>query len=591
MNKTKAIFFSPYSLLWDHVFPEALVAEAYAQAGNELIYLSCDREIQGECIPLNYSGNNHQSSQSVLNSVCKKCQENKNVLVNEFGFNEKKLSQYVTSEERAEIDQKLKDLTRENFLEFKFNGLKIARLAMYELLLEYKKIQLNFTNNEWQRLMKSTRAAMRVAVAAKRIFEIEKPQSILVYNSLYSANSVFCRTAEKMGITVHFLHAGTNLANQLGSIMLGRTFTWQNLKYVTSQWPNYQNVAAPLEHLQLVHNHFRALLKAENIFVYSEALSNIGVDLRSKIGVRADQKLIVACMSSYDERFAVEKVEAFDSTYKLIFPMQVDWMKELINWISNKEDCFLLIRVHPREFPNRRDSVLSEHAKMLQELFSKLPANVKVNWPTDKISIYDLVKEADLFLNAWSSVGKEMALFGVPTVVYSPDLLLYPANLNLVGDKSVADYFEKIEEALKEGWNFEHIRQAYRWFALEFGGSQINISESYQKKKVKHNRSIIEKVAGRIEGRFFRTVKLKEFCRKRMPKLKEQNVIAELLMTGKELPDSSIHRSLPAIPSLEEEKQFILNGLKEVAQIYEGNAPENFYATKLGKNLKALLER
>ena len=70
--------------------------------------------------------------------------------------------------------------------------------------------------------------------------------------------------------------------------------------------------------------------------------------------------------------------------------------------------------------------MLSDHAKMLQDAFVTLPRNVKVNWPTDTVSLYDLARITDVFANAWSSAGKEMAWLGLPVVLYSPELTLYP---------------------------------------------------------------------------------------------------------------------------------------------------------------------
>lgn len=588
-SKKKAIIFSPYSLAWELTFPEALVGEAFLQGGHDLTYVSCDRILHGECIPLHNSAKDHNSSPEEIEKVCKRCQSNKNILVEEFGFKEEKISKWITPAEHLEIEDRLKSVDRKNFLGFEFHGLQIARLAIYELLLDFKKITLEFSDNEWDRYIKNIRNAMRVAIASEKILKAKSPDLVLVYNSLYSANSVFCRMAERLEIRVHFMHGGTNLANQLGSIMLGKVFTWQHLKNVAGKWNDFRIVPASLSNLELAQAHVMSLLKANNLFVYSEAATSNISDLRSKIGIKPSQKLVIACMSSYDERFSVETVGAFDSTYNLIFPKQVDWIKALVQWFEGKEELFLLVRVHPREFPNKRDSLLSEHAILLKQIFSNLPSNVKINWPTDKISIYDLVKEADLFLNAWSSVGKEMGIFGVPTVVYSPDLLLYPADLNIVGNKDCKQYFEKIEEALSTGWSFDRIVQTYRWFALEFGVSQIDISESYKGPQRLQKRSLYTKIKERLILKYFRNNKLRNICRKRAPQLRNQKLISDLLSQGLELPDERLqdyrkHHSTTAL-----EKEFLLKKIKEISIVFAGETPDQFYQSNLGKNFKNLL--
>src|SRR5262249_30054770 len=163
--------------------------------------------------------------------------------------------------------------------------------------------------------------------------------------------------------------------------------------------------------------------------------------------VSNDQKILVAAMGSYDEEFAAETVEAKRPIQNLIFPTQAAWLQALVGFVRQRPDLFLIIRVHPREFPNKREAKKSEHATMLESLFTTLPSNVAINWPVDRISIYDLAEETDVFLNSWSSVGKEMSVLGLPVVIYSADLPLYPAELNYLGT-SEEDYFQKIQQAL-----------------------------------------------------------------------------------------------------------------------------------------------
>jgi hypothetical protein len=124
--------------------------------------------------------------------------------------------------------------------------------------------------------------------------------------------------------------------------------------------------------------------------------------------------------------------------------------------------------------------VLSEHARMLQAAFASLPANVKVNWPTDGISLFDLANVTDVFANGWSSAGKEMAWLGLPVVLYSNDLTLYPPDLNYVGTTQ-AEYFGQVDRAVKDGWDAARIRKTYRWCAVEYEYSTLDISESFSK--------------------------------------------------------------------------------------------------------------
>src|SRR5262249_46386450 len=161
-----------------------------------------------------------------------------------------------------------------------------------------------------------------------------------------------------------------------------------------------------------------------------------------------------ATLSSPDERFAAQTVGAQGSDEDLLFPKQIDWIRALLRFVASRPDLFLLIRVHPREFPNKREGVLSQNAGLLAKTLETLPPNSRVNWPADQVSLYDLANYTDVVLNSWSSAGKEMALLGIPVVAYSPDLILYPADLNCVGTTE-ADFFRKVDQALADGWTLE----------------------------------------------------------------------------------------------------------------------------------------
>ena len=132
--------------------------------------------------------------------------------------------------------------------------------------------------------------------------------------------------------------------------------------------------------------------------------------------------------------------------------------------------------------PNLRDKVHSTHARRLAEALVDLPSNVRINWPEESISLYDLLPQVDVGLNGWSSTGKELALLGIPVVLFTGDILFYPASLNsLAVDRQ--DYFRRIDAALASGWSFERARQVLRWMAVEYTLGVIDISDGFTYKE------------------------------------------------------------------------------------------------------------
>jgi Capsule polysaccharide biosynthesis protein len=99
------------------------------------------------------------------------------------------------------------------------------------------------------------------------------------------------------------------------------------------------------------------------------------------------------------------------------FPDIQAWIDAAIDAFRRRPEHRLVIRVHPSEMhlPGRtsRDSLAAHIARTHPEL----PPNVRVIGPDDPVSSYPLMAASDLGLVYTSTVGLELAVSGVPTIV------------------------------------------------------------------------------------------------------------------------------------------------------------------------------
>jgi len=475
----KILFFAPHSAIWIHAFPEALVAESLAKGGHEIVYVTCGRQLNAGCVAMSAQGVSSAASSERKAEVCRRCEGNKRILIREFGFSGCDLSDALTPEDLVETDRILSEITRDNFLELTIAGIDVGRIALYEFLLDRKKSALGFeTDAEWRQYLVALKNTLYAVFGGERLLERELPDAVVVYNALYSVNRAVCKLATARGISQYFLHAGGNLAHRLQTLLLAKGNTFELLRHAVGVWPAYRDVPIDPQIARAVTDHFLELLRGRSVFAYSSPRSAKNGDLRGKFGITSSQKVICATLSSYDERFAAETIGALPLAKDLLFPTQVQWVEAMIEFARTRPDRFLVIRVHPREFPNKREGVKSLHASKLEALLRNLPSNVAVNWPADGLSLYDLAEIVDVFLNAWSSVGKEMSLLGIPVVLYSSNLPFYPADINYLGT-TYQDYFEAVEQAIADGWQPRNIIRTYRWCAIEYGRMLVDISDAY----------------------------------------------------------------------------------------------------------------
>ncbi len=559
----RVMFFAPHAAIWYHAFPEALVAEGLVRRGHEVLYVTCGRVLEDFCVPMAASGLTGESDLSSKQEICQQCMHNEKLIRDEFGFTGPRLSELVDHNSENAIAKILAGVSRDSAFDLCVDGVAVGRLALYNLLNRRKRIRLNLDDDEWNEYWIELKNLLRVWEAAHKAFASFRPDRVVVYNSLYPVNRVVSKFAEVRGIPSYFMHAGGDLSRRLQTLLVGRGDTFTFYESALENWPKFSSVPCVPEDLAKVTGHYLHLFKGKSIFGYSS--ENTGrVDIRSLFQVAPQQKILLATMSSLDEIFSAQSIGAFDGyAPSSAFADQIEWIGSLIDYVSNRRDLFLIVRVHPREFPNRRDRVVSEHGGLLREMFVNLPSNIRVNWPEDKLSLYDLACETDVVLNAWSSAGKEMGVLGIPVVLYSANYTLYPADIVDIATNA-PDYFKKIEAALRDGWSFERARRAYRWSVFEFCRCVIDIGDSYPVLE-NPDRGMFSKMIGRIARSVAKDHEKRRNFRRRRKIAEAEGEIDRLLASGDRTIVDRMMPSHPEAGSLELETIALRGELKKLA--------------------------
>jgi hypothetical protein len=560
----KILFFAPHSGVWIHAFPEALVAEALQQDGHEVIYVGCGGLLNSHCVSMSAAFVPFEAAPAKKDRICRLCKKNKEIIRTRFGFAGPDLIDLATSEDMSSADELIAAVAPHSHPDLVLDQVEVGKIALYEMLIQTKTGELNFDSDERRRYQANLKNVIVVLRLASRILSELKPDRIVLYNALYSVNRTISRLAELRGISQYYLHAGDNMSKRLQTLVLARNHAFFYYQHLRARWPDFENRPCSSKAMIAATNHLLEMARGRSIWAYSTAPRGFA-DLRQVFQIADGQRVICATMSSDDERFGGEIAGVLRPWGNLLFPKQVDWIRALIEYVHSRSDLSLVIRVHPREFPNKRERVLSDHGRMLKEAFATLPGNVKVNWPTDGISLYDLAGITDVFANAWSSAGREMSWLGIPVVLFSPELTLYPPNLNYVGT-TAPEYFGQIEQALLDGWSAQRIRRTYRWCAVELVFSALDISDSFD---VDEHRSFVKKVIQKSLRSIAPTYKQRKNVRDRAPRLLSAEGINRILRD--ELSGPIDLEEFGAATSCEEETQFLKREVRRIVECLYGS--------------------
>jgi hypothetical protein len=323
--------------------------------------------------------------------------------------------------------------------------------------------------------------ALRTLLAAIRIFDKFCPDKVVVYNSFYSINNMFCSLASKMDIDFYTLHAGSHLRDRVSMMTIFKGKLSASLVSRSKAWPIYRDYPLDKQKIQRVHTHLRELSEGSSPWVYSTKAKSIPAgQIREILGITKKQKVILATLSSIDEGFAGTLVDAIAPFEKPIFETQDEWINFLIEFARCNQEVVLVIRPHPREYPNKREGVKSQRSVELEAKLKQLPNNVIVNYPSDNIALHDLLGVVSLGLTTTSTTGIDLMLHGIPVICCDAGrILAYPNEMHIVAE-NVTDYYKKIQLALAHGTEKPNLVLLFKWFSFLFEVVQIDIKDVFK---------------------------------------------------------------------------------------------------------------
>lgn len=479
----KVLFYVPYSNIWLHSSVEAVLAEQLSRDGHNVIVVRCKGLLNHFCPAMSEAGLPQDSETSRKEQICSKCISRGKNIDSEYGFNSITLDSYSDSRDVETINSWKSKLRTETWSDFEVENIPLGRIAAYEFLLTNKLNSRIIPNNLWPHYLGQFINTANTYLSMQRLILDQKPEGIIVHNSLYSSNRIVVKIAEQLDIPTFHLGVGTDLKHYGDSFSLYSSIQDEIELNTSVGWKIASTQPLTEERVKPVIENFLQAAKSKSAFTYSSKVEGTKPsELITQLGISKNLPVCVALLSSADERFAADLVGALPYSLAeldtLNFNSQIDWVKYLIELFSKRGDIQLVIRVHPRLFPNKREKVLSEAGQELKEAFSVLPDNVKINWPEDNIALYDLAQITDVCLNATSSAGGELLALGIPVVCHEPErLFAYPREFNIV-PAGISDYESAIDEALRQGWTYSNTLNAFRWKAFQFNDVARSLAES-----------------------------------------------------------------------------------------------------------------
>lgn len=472
------LFFTPHAALWPHTAPEAYLARSLAECGHKISYLTCGKA-QTYCAPMTARRLSPGCTPEESARICSDCRAGANAIARVYRFPVDALARYLNDDDCAKFDDMATEAVTAKSLDTEYLGVKVGRIALYEFTLAHKKMSTELNEMQWREYQVYLANALRTLQSFARYLKDNRPGAILTFSPQYSNINSCMQYAINQGVRVFFIESGTNLAHRLGTM---RVWDWKVHKLVNpalTYWDKSElNPVTPTSAAK-VTGHFQQLLSGHHFAVFSAPYVGSSC-VRQRWHVKPEQKILLMTLSSYDEAYAALLIDGFPykKVFSDVFRTQAEWVKATLGWVATRPDLFLVIRVHPRDFPNKRETFRSEQSFMLEDLLEHVPANAHVNWPAEGVSLYELLEDTDAILTGWSVTAMEALVLGIPVVTYDANLPSYPRDIQYTG-RSEAEYYANIHRAITDGWRLENAINGFRWLAYNFVTCTVTVAEDF----------------------------------------------------------------------------------------------------------------
>lgn len=462
---------NPYSGIWAHTFQMADISVQFEKLGYEIEVIDCQGALKSHCTVMEAKRLPLAASRMDKARVCGACVEKNNRLRGIFSQNFLKvgfrsIDGLVSVSKVETLYRRALETIGENAGDCEGPSLEqsIVRLAAYETALKYKLTSLSTAGEVGKHLRIGVRNAAMAYLAGVELFGQERYSAVIIYSPQYGVHGALALAAKHSGLRVLFVEGSSSIRERYSSVRIWDWEVWKLNNPALAFWPG-------AELLKLTRKNRRALVRERSLrnrasdFSTYSTRHNKDFNLRNALGISVSSHILLLTLSSSDEVFAAELIGGLDAgrTSQSVFSSQKEWVLATLNHLSSFSEISVVVRLHPRDFPNKRDNLRSPASFLWEETLSSSPDNVFVDHPNLKIPVSSYWTEAIGVVSGWSSTLLEAMLAGVPALSYDQKLLPVPPDV-ILGGRSREDYFTLLNKLLAKDLYKQPVREsAEKW--------------------------------------------------------------------------------------------------------------------------------
>ena len=465
----KVLLFTTEPLVMPHYAANAFLAETLLDDGHEVVTTTCRGGLTS-CIGMDSVFLTYDDPKRP--SFCQQCSAVGCKVTQHLALPTVDLSDLITSVVADEVRSVIASHQGHDS-NLIYDNVNFGTVAFSATSYTFKKFDPTTLNPaEELHLRHQLDSCLSIYIALKHYLREHNFTHVFAYGQ-YGINLAACLAAEHSNLRWNLLqHIPHNGVDRQRLFVQQQATTRSRYRNINSEWWDYRDNTFTANDLAESVGDVLARMSSRNPLVYSPTKS-ASSDVLNELNISANQKVIVAFTSSLDEQIAQDQLDQVippsvprHKPPEQYYQTQLEWLAELKDIAAEHPDWVIVIRIHPREDSNAREKARSQHLESLEKLFSDYPENMRIVWPKDTISSYDLAEVADKILTSFSNISLECARVGVPVATYCNDVSAHPTNDFIKFYQTKEELIEFLESVPSPQATTDQILYSLRYYAF-----------------------------------------------------------------------------------------------------------------------------
>lgn len=390
------LFFTPYAPWLPHTLWETTMGHALRQRGHAVRFLTCSGLPNCGMAPAPMEGRE---------SVCANCRDYTQSVLPQLRHKAEYFQTAITGKEKTRSEEWAAELPLEELETACYAGLPLGAWLKADMISRWHTLRPRIERPEVEASYRTLLiGAAQAAIAIPRLYDKYNPDCLVTLNGTFFLNRVAVEIARARNIRV-VIHERGWMDNTVGFVTSGVAGDMAGYQERWAAWRDVPLARAELEAVTHLLNQRRGGANMNwAAFSPVQQMAQSRAEICADLGL-PDRPLALLCTSSDCEGSIADRARALD---------QLEWIEQTAQWFGAHPEYALVIRVHPNEQDHAQidDRVLMWY----DALRDRLPANVCLVMPTQKVSTYGLMDVASAGLSYGSTAGLEMACQGIPLV-------------------------------------------------------------------------------------------------------------------------------------------------------------------------------